>query len=677
MDQPTQPLGPPAPPLMPQGRPGKVLADVDQKFLEKTYNPDQEFVAAANRRAAPFAEFMARMLAEKKPEGLGIAEAHLFEVDKLGQYRIRHIRGADADQKFLDAYKVSERLYDRRLRPIVESGVRLREVGHATKAEIEKRLALLKEAQSVLEADSFDTGDPDFPLTGNDFIEYLPMLGGPFSKQLYLHDFLDMHRKAFEAWNHNPVAHQIVKITTFFVLGRGVSWKACHPECQEAFDLWAKEIDLSKRLEFWSDTLTRDGELMVRKYKNPISGRIFVRWIDPSTIWEIVTDPEDIERVFYYHQQYPTQYQVLYGTGSQLAPFKPQSYQTSKYVINQIPADQVLHYKINCSPNEKRGRSDLFSILGWLKRHKDFWTAYVLRSIMQATYAWKNKLKGADTDVNAFISQFGTTPPPPGSVWVENEASELTPMTLDIKGEALRGDNDGLLNMIAVGVGIPKEYLGLGDQTNRASAVVSSEPGVKKFQARQQLFHHLLEDLATEFFAAEMAAGKIPAAVPDDSSATLNIVRPLLKKYGNTVAGQLFARLVEFFTGQTLMVPHKPKISFNFPEIASEDRSAKLKDLQVAQDAGWFSLERAGIMAAKELGAENYNFTEEREKIRQEQDELGAALYQQFTTQPGRAPGPGPLAPPKNGNGGPAGAEPAPPRTQSEERRALRMQDRT
>ena len=60
--------------------------------------------------------------------------------------------------------------------------------------------------------------------------------------------------------------------------------------------------------------LARDGELMVRTYvdKTGLNGDVIVRAIDPSTVWEIVTDPEDIENVYYYHQQFATQYQVFF-----------------------------------------------------------------------------------------------------------------------------------------------------------------------------------------------------------------------------------------------------------------------------------------------------------------------------------------------------------------------------
>lgn len=52
--------------------------------------------------------------------------------------------------------------------------------------------------------------------------DFIPLMAGPFNKQLYWFDYLDMHSKCFEAATHNPVAKRIIKVITQFVLGKGV-----------------------------------------------------------------------------------------------------------------------------------------------------------------------------------------------------------------------------------------------------------------------------------------------------------------------------------------------------------------------------------------------------------------------------------------------------------------------
>lgn len=564
----------------------KGLKRVIASIIE-AYEPEEGFKEKYTEALVP--GFLKALVtkADKKLPDL-VQSATIFEVNRFGGYRLRQVNSSD---EFRAALKEADAGAPY-VRKLVESGIKFRKAEKFTEAE-KKQLKKLREGDW---SDSFNSQDP--------FNEYIPIMGGPFSHQLYLHDMLDAFAKSFEAYNHNPLAHQVVKITTHFVLGRGVSIKCADADVQKAFQKWWKDKDMNSRLDDWCDMLTRDGELMVRCYTNKVTGELFVRWVDPSTVWEIVTDLEDIERVYYYHQQYPTQYQVLYGAPRD-AKFDPSNFLSSKYVINQIPADEMYHLKINCSPNEKRGRSDLFSILSWLKRYKDFQTGVVLKAIIQSTFAWKNKLKGDNADVQAFINAFGTDQPEFGSVWVENGSSDLQPMVPPVGPGNGNTDCPGIINAIAVGSGIPKEYLGITDHGTRATAVVASEPGVKKFQSRQLILGRLLKEIAARWFENEVAAGRIP---------------PMKKSEDEETPG--------------LMVPTDSTIEFQFPEIAVEDRSAKLKDIALVQTSGYISKQRAATMSAKELGISDYNYEEEMEDVTQEQNDAAGALYDQTTGLP-------------------------------------------
>lgn len=614
---------PAAPPTAarPQARTARAGRARGKQFIEgvqAAYAPDEEFQEKHVRNLVT--SFLESLKPAKEGEKGAdrIAAANLLEVNRFGALRVRKI---NSTEEFHQALKEAEAGKDI-LRRVVESGVKFREArrfSEDTKTQL-REIAKSEKFREDFSIDGSSSSDP--------FNEFIPIMGGPFSHQLYLHDFLDGLAKAFEAWNHNPLAHQVVKITTHFVLGRGVNYNAADPLVLDSFTAWWKDQVMGSRLDTWSDSLTRDGELLIRRFVNAVTKTMFVRWVDPSTIWEIVTDLEDIERVFYYHQQYPTAYQVLYGAPAK-AKFNPSNFESSKYVINQIPADEMHHIKINCAPNEKRGRSDLFSILGWLKRYKDFHTAVVLRAIGQASFTWKNKLSGTDADVDAFISQFGTEPPQFGSVYVENEASTLEPMAADLGSGTGLSDCPGVVNAVAVGSGIPKEYLGLSDHGTRAGAVVASEPGVKKFQARQLLLGRLLVDLSQEWFKLELESGRIPATQPKIDDGTLKTVVDWLQANVATypMLSAAMKILIRALTSGCEQVPTDGKIEFEFPEIAIEDRSAKLKDIALVKSEGYFSKRRAANMSAKELGATDYDFDDEMDDIADEAAEVMASAY--------------------------------------------------
>lgn len=611
------------------------------KFLSESYDPDAEFRPLNNPVASMFSRFLEALFVtrgnSKEASNIpGVEYAKIVEVNKVGGYRVRTI---ETNEEFRAALLAAEKGW-KKVNRLLEKGIRL------------KRDDLIGPDERNMRESFFDNEDPAQTIAGTDgFQEYTPIMGGPFSKQLYLHDMLDGFAKAFEAYNHNPIAHQGINITTDFVLGRGVGKKACHPECQKRLDEWWDEQDLDHRLEMWCTTIARDGELMLKKVVDPIKKELGVRWMDPSTCWEIVTDLEDQETgigassrgVIYYHFQYPTQYQILFG-GAKDQVYNPSNFQSAKFVILQVPADEMLFYKINVGPNEKRGRSDLFPVLGWLKRYKDFWTAHVLRAIITSTFAWKNKIKGSDADVSAFISAFGNQQPKFGSVWVENEASELTPMTVDLKASEAKEEADGIINMIAVGLGIPMSYLGFGEHQARASAVVASEPGTKKFQARQILMGRILRDVAQAWGALEISSGRLPAEVADESGE---------------------------------VVPHKIKIDFQFPEIAIEDRTAKIKDIDFAVVGGYMPHEDGANMINKELGRENSSYKDDREKIKNEEISRAQDLYNR--------PAPIPTDPqvPQGSQGAAPDGQQEPPAPQrpagmsGQERRAIKLQHRS
>ena len=123
---------------------------------------------------------------------------------------------------------------------------------------------------------------------------------GPYHKQLYLADYLLMHARAFELKNHHPLAKAIIDITTRFALGRSVTVEIGDDAVRLLWEEFATRNELDEKVRVWSDDLTWQGELMIR-HRTLLPGMLKVWEQDSSTCWEIVTNPEDISQVFYYH----------------------------------------------------------------------------------------------------------------------------------------------------------------------------------------------------------------------------------------------------------------------------------------------------------------------------------------------------------------------------------------
>lgn len=408
-------------------------------------------------------------------------------------------------------------------------------------------------------------------LVGDDFT---PLLGGPFYKQLYYYDFMRMHATSFYAYNHDPFARSIVQITRDFTLGRG--WRAdCEDKAALAlWDAFSEANDLYNMMDSLAVELSIYGETMIWwlpenqtkiGYRLPPNQQVpkglipRVRLVDPSVIWDIITYPEDITRVLAYQWVAPTQYQIYTHDNK-----TGQNVPSSKFIYQQIPSDEIDHWKVNSVSNEKRGRSDLMPVLGYLKRLRDS-VNYGIVS-MQKNMAWSvdTTVEGSPTDIDNYVKsqQALGTIPPAGSEFVHSKKVERKYMA----NEGGRAQNSPMfewcISCIAAGSGIPVNYFGShlsGGQT-RASALVATEPVTKKFEKRRLIYEQILQRLS----------------------------RRLFKQFGVDA-----------------------EIEFTFPELVSQDRSAKLKDLALAEMQGWIKKEKIAPIAAKELDITDFDVTKD------------------------------------------------------------------
>jgi hypothetical protein len=321
--------------------------------------------------------------------------------------------------------------------------------------------------------------------------------------------------------------------------------------------------------------------------------------IDPSNIVEIVTFPEDITRRLFYVWLAPSQYQTFTGVD----PVKDRPKQPAlKFIYRQIPADQIDHYTVNSVSNEKRGRSDLFPILGYLKRLRDAVNYELVAHQRQAAWNIDTTIEGSQDDVDAYIDAVQAMGPiPPAGSDFAHTAKIKRQFLSAAAGSAQSSEIfSWCLSMISAGVGIPVSYFGthLSGSQARGAALVATEPVAKKFEMRQAVLERVVK-----------------------------------KKWARLMRSAGFAEI--------------PDCEVTFPEIITQDRSSKLKDLALAESQKWFTKQRCAEIAAKEMGAGDFEYTEEQQKMKT--DPASAATGATVAapsplTAPGKAQTPPPAA---------------------------------
>lgn len=497
-----------------------------------------------------------KFIQESKNEGFKHeVEGTLLEFNPVSsKYKVRKITNKN---QFVEAVKVSEKNAPKYM-SLREQRVR------AKFRKFSKNMVIEKNTMS--REDGFFDGGGQAQTQTNSLpmkTEFTPLLSTPFYKQMYLYDYLLMHSQSFWAKNYSVLGKAIVDITRNFVLGTGYSTTIPDEGAQKAWEAFEERNQVAELARMACDELTSAGEIMTQKVPTP--NGIMVKSIDPSTIWEIVTDPENIADVRYYHQQYMTQYQ-LYGDSK--TPL-------TKYIINQIPADMVIHKRVNVTAYEKRGRSDLLPALIYCHYFEEYIQAKLLRTKLETNMYWDVEINGSDEDITNYInSTQSIVDLPPGSENVHNQNLKRTALTPTFSQVSNSEISKEIIGAAAMATSIPVTYLAsyLTGGSTKAGALVATEPVAKKMQERRLVIEAWLHEL---FEIAMIDAGLDPNS----------------------------------------------EVEFHFPELIAEDRSKKIADVYMAKSEGTYSHERASNIIAKELNDTTYDFESEMEKIKEEKSQ--------------------------------------------------------
>ncbi len=194
---------------------------------------------------------------------------------------------------------------------------------------------------------------------------------------------------------------------------------------------------------------------------------------------------------------------------------------------------------LNKVSNAKRGKSDLATLLPWLRRYRDWLTDHVRINKYKGAFLWTIKLQGADRKTIDRKRMEYAFPPEPGSIVVHNESEEWSAVQPQIGADDVAADGRAIKMMIAMGAGLPEHYLSEGGNVNYATAAEMGLPTFRKFQRRQDQFVLLLRAILDRVVAEAARAGTIPAG----ADRTYTIAMPELAPDDNTAMAQATATM--------------------------------------------------------------------------------------------------------------------------------------
>ncbi len=234
-----------------------------------------------------------------------------------------------------------------------------------------------------------------------------------------------------------------------------------------------------------------------------------IRQIDPSLIDQIETDPEDIETPLRFHRRPIGPGATLPGTIPVVVPIDNYNPDGTWYDAGS----EVMQFAINKVSNAKRGKSDLATLLPWLRRYKDWLTDRVRINKYKGAFLWDVQLSGANRKTIERKRAEYSYPPEPGSVVIHNESEKWSAVKPEINGNDAANDGRAIKLMVAVGAQLPEHYLSDGDGPTKATAAEMALPTLLKFQRRQYVMRNMLRAILDRVMQEATRARRLPEGI--------------------------------------------------------------------------------------------------------------------------------------------------------------------
>lgn len=398
-------------------------------------------------------------------------------------------------------------------------------------------------------------------------------------------------------YERNPLANSMLQYTADFVIGTGFNLTCKNKQVQKLLEAFIDDSDNAIR-EYERQAIINlqlDGELFLRFFEGEQSGQRGQIVAVPMRPWEcesIRTESGFFRRpLMYRFQVYETEGD--YPGGNINTQFE------------DIPADEILHVAINRHAYELRGRPELYRVMTWLRADKDFLEDRARQNYWRNALLWLVRVKNATAGSIASVYSRWSKPPTPGSVAVEGDNVEVSPLSNSSGGADAAEDGRQFKNRNIMGLRLPEYYFADGAQANLATATAQSVPALTKFAAFQrtmleQLWYPLFRRVLTvaidaglidEYCEMQDGEGEPITVSADEAAEYADEDYPLGKPDAEGRCVKL-CRVIEAF-------------DVSYAPVTAESKGDLAKALQIAVQMGWISNETATVELGYDPALEN------------------------------------------------------------------------
>lgn len=344
----------------------------------------------------------------------------------------------------------------------------------------------------------------------------------------------------------NPLIRRSVNVQAFYVFGQGVT--IMHPDktVRAVVEQWLADAGNQAELTRNQAMLTKErllqltGNIFFALFTTP-QGRVQVRSIPLGEIMEIVCDPDDARRPWFYKRAWTRMVMNAQGTLAQetLTAWYPDWRYDPKEKPGQFGEAAVrwetplYHLRAGGLDDMQFGVAEVYPQIDWAQAYKEFLEDWATLSRAYSRFAHKLSVQGGGArGVAAAKSKLGTTfasagsaggetnpPPLVGSTFVAGQGVDLTTMRI---GGANVSAEDGrrLLLMVAAGAGLPETFYGDASVGTVATAKSLDRPTELQMRSRQTLWADVFRDLLSFVIRKAVQAGTLSGTVTEDIDGT-------------------------------------------------------------------------------------------------------------------------------------------------------------
>ena len=293
--------------------------------------------------------------------------------------------------------------------------------------------------------------------------------------------------ESLRMWRNNPLARRIVTLTTQYVVGRGITFKAEHErEDKLLHEFWNHPLNhMDARISEWSDEICRTGNLFIL-ISSDEAGMSFVRAVPAAQIEEIIPRENDIEQ--------PVQFRTIEPGAFKAAKFTDYNSYPAASRLMPTTAPAMIHFAVNRPVAAQWGEPDLAPLLFWLKQYDDWLKNRCLLNKYRTSFLYVIRKKGFSNSVeNGYRQQrLNTQPPTPGSIFIVPDDEEWSVINPQLESAEANEDGLSIKKMIAAGAGIPIQFLSETGTSTKSDSGTANGAGCRNFEQRQEFILWLI-----------------------------------------------------------------------------------------------------------------------------------------------------------------------------------------